>query len=63
MMVTMMIKLRVMIVSTEMIEKYDHADDDDEGGVTWHCVALAECRMQKGRNKTRIETEFYPNNL
>ena len=27
----MMIKMRVMIVSTDMIEKYDR-DDNDEGG-------------------------------
>ena len=30
-----------MIVSMDMIEKYDCADDD-EGGVTWH-----EARRQK----------------
>ena len=30
-MTTMRINLRVMIVSTDMIEKYDH-DDDEEGG-------------------------------
>ena len=49
-MMTIMINMRMMIVSTDMIEKYDR--------VTWHCVALAlralaECRMQKGSSKTR----------
>ena len=29
---TIMINMRVMILSTDMIEKYDRADDDDEGG-------------------------------
>ena len=31
MMTTMMIKMRVMIVSMDMIEKYDRADDDERG--------------------------------
>ena len=34
-MMRMMINMRVMIVSTGMIENYDCADDE-EGGVTWH---------------------------
>ena len=46
-MMTIMIKIRVMIASTDMIEKYDR-NDNEEGGchlctiVTWHCIALAE---------------------
>ena len=41
-----------MIVSTDMIEKHDR-NDNEEGGchlctiVTWHCIALAKCRMQQ----------------
>ena len=31
MMKTKMIKIRVMVVSTDMIEKYDRADDDEGG--------------------------------
>ena len=31
MMMTMMINMRLMIVSMGMIEKYDHANDEEEG--------------------------------
>ena len=49
---TIMINMRVMIVSTDMIEMIVLMMMM-KGGVTWHCLALAEFRMQKGRSKTR----------
>ena len=49
-MMRMMINMRVMIVSTGMIENYDCADDE-EGG----CHLAPVSTKREGRRRTRIK--------
>ena len=48
MMMTMMINMRLMIVSMGMIEKYDHADDE-EGG----------CHLAPPRSRVILILDFF----